>query len=102
MTDFHVQARVAARKDPRHTPVLEQLRKADWPDGQPLIPAGECDRLATHIVAAIRRHEGLEQPITNHTYEGDGGTCTATYFSREPCGRPKAEHKFTEDEDDAP
>lgn len=98
MSDFHTQARVAARKDRRYAAVLEQVRTFAWPAGNPMVPGGWADALATDVLAAIRRDEGLEQPITSHTYEGDGGDCTAHVYSVDPCGRPKHEHQLIEDE----
>ncbi|MGW2920369.1 hypothetical protein ACWDBF_21260 [Streptomyces angustmyceticus] len=52
-----VADRVAARKDPRYPSVLAEIRAFGWPAGNPMVPDGWADTLATHVMAAVRAAE---------------------------------------------
>ncbi|MEV7466168.1 hypothetical protein AB0O20_06585 [Streptomyces kronopolitis] len=52
-----VAERRAARKDPRYPAVLEEIRGFGWPAGNPMVPDGWADTLATHVMAAVRAAE---------------------------------------------
>ncbi|MFD3336038.1 hypothetical protein ACFWV1_25840 [Streptomyces sp. NPDC058700] len=91
ITDFNPSARSDARKDVRYAAVVEQVRKMAWPAGQPMVPGGWADTLATDVMAAVRKEEGQHRLITHHAYAGPG-PCTARYLGAEPCGYPAGEH----------
>lgn len=52
-----VAERRAARKDPRYPAVLAEIRGFGWPAGNPMVPDGWADTLATHVMAAVRAAE---------------------------------------------
>ncbi|MFB7359684.1 hypothetical protein [Streptomyces gardneri] len=97
LSDFNPSACADARKDTRYAAVLEQVRKLTWPAGQPMVPGGWADTLATQVLAAIRRHEGQHRLITHHTYEGPG-PCNARFFGTNTCGYPQDEHQLVDEE----
>ncbi|WP_329126131.1 hypothetical protein [Streptomyces sp. NBC_01353] len=91
ITDFNPGARNDARRDPRYAAVLEQVRKMSWPAGNPMLPGGWADTLATDVMAAVRKEEGQHRLITHHAYEGPG-ECRAQYYGLGGCGYPESEH----------
>ncbi|MEU9703038.1 hypothetical protein [Streptomyces sp. NPDC047981] len=96
ITDFNPGARNDARRDDRYAVVLEQVRKMAWPAGNPMLPGSWADTLATDVMAAVRKREGLHRLITHHAYEGPG-ECRAMYYGRNVCSFPEEEHSPTEE-----
>ncbi|GAA2770470.1 hypothetical protein XF35_39960 [Streptomyces platensis subsp. clarensis] len=97
VSDFNPAARGDTRRDPRYPAALEQVVKMAWPSGQPMVPGGWAETLATDVLAAIRRCEGQHRLITHHTYEGPG-PCAAQFFGAGACGYPRDEHQLHDDE----
>ena len=91
ITDFNPAARSDARRDERYPVVLEQVAKMAWPAGNPMVPGGWAETLATDVMAAVRKQEGLHRLITHHAYVGPG-PCRARYYGTGGCGYPEAEH----------